>query len=109
MKSSLLFSLSGSFNSQGGESVKGEVSSHSDKTDIEVELKGHVYVIEVKVDESPEVALKCLKERGYYKKYQNSEERRVVHLLGINFILHSDVKGEKRLPEERYSEEILKQ
>lgn len=109
VKSSLLFSLSGSFNSQGGESVKGEVSSYSDKTDIEVELKGHVYVIEVKVDESPEVALKCLKERGYYKKYQNSEERRVVHLLGINFILHSDVKGEKRLPEERYSEEILKQ
>lgn len=107
VKAPFVWGLRGVVNAQKGESITAEVSSSSGKCDIEILLENHVYLIEVKLDQNPEYALKYIKDKGCYKKYINSDEKREIHLVGINFVLHSSDKGEKRLPEERYAEEIL--
>ena len=55
-----------------------------DRMDISVKVKDDLYyIIELKLDESAEKALKQIKEKRYYEKYEKTGS--TIHLLGINF------------------------
>ena len=54
------------------------------RMDISVKVKDDLYyIIELKLDESAEKALKQIKEKRYYEKYEKKGS--TIHLLGINF------------------------
>ena len=54
------------------------------RIDISVKVKDDLYyIIELKLDESAEEALKQIKGKKYYEKYEKKEN--TIHLLGINF------------------------
>ena len=54
------------------------------RIDISVKVKNDLYyIIELKLDESAEEALKQIKEKKYYEKY--GMKGNTIHLLGINF------------------------
>lgn len=64
-----------------------ECVTNKGRIDAVVKTPNHVYVIEFKKDESAESALDQIKDRGYWEQYKawSSNDKRKVHLLGINF------------------------
>ena len=61
-----------------------EEATNIGRIDIRVKVKeGLYYIIELKLDESADAALKQIREKRYYEKYE--KEGNVIHLLGINF------------------------
>ena len=68
----------------GFESVEAEEKTNIGRMDISVKVKDDLYyIIELKLDESAEKALKQIKEKRYYEKYEKKGS--TIHLLGINF------------------------
>ena len=64
--------------------ARAEDVTNMGRMDISVKVKDDLYyIIELKLDESAEKALKKIKEKRYYEKYE--KEGNVIHLLGINF------------------------
>ena len=53
------------------------------RSDICLSFNKDVYIIEMKVDESADVALRQIHENGYYDKYINTDK--TIHLIGLNF------------------------
>ncbi len=53
------------------------------RADTAVSAKKHIYIFELKVDESADAALGQIKERKYWKKY--SGEGKQIHLVGVSF------------------------
>ena len=61
-----------------------EEATNIGRIDIRVKVKeGLYYIIELKLDESADAALKQIREKRYYEKYE--KEGNEIHLLGINF------------------------
>ena len=68
----------------GFEKVEAEEKTNIGRMDISVKVKDDLYyIIELKLDESAEKALKQIKEKRYYEKYE--KKGNTIHLLGINF------------------------
>ena len=68
----------------GFESVEAEEKTNIGRMDIRVKVReGLFYIIELKLDESADAALKQIRRKRYYEKYE--KEGNVIHLLGINF------------------------
>ena len=68
----------------GFDSVEAEEKTNIGRMDISVKVKDDLYyIIELKLDESAEKALKQIKEKRYYEKYEKKGS--TIHLLGINF------------------------
>ena len=68
----------------GFEKVEAEEKTNIGRIDISVKVKDDLYyIIELKLDESAEEALKQIKEKKYYEKYEKKGNN--IHLLGINF------------------------
>ena len=68
----------------GFESVEAEKKTNIGRIEIRVKVReGLFYIIELKLDESADAALKQIREKRYYEKYE--KEGNVIHLLGINF------------------------
>ena len=68
----------------GFERVDAEEKTNIGRMDISVKVKDDLYyIIELKLDESAEKALKQIKEKRYYEKYE--KKGNTIHLLGINF------------------------
>lgn len=66
------------------DSVDAEEKTNIGRMDISVKVKDDLYyIIELKLDESAEKALKQIKEKRYYEKYE--KKGNTIHLLGINF------------------------
>ena len=68
----------------GFDSMEAEEKTNIGQMDISVKVKDDLYyIIELKLDESAEKALKQIKEKRYYEKYE--KKGNTIHLLGINF------------------------
>ena len=68
----------------GFEKVEAEEKTNIGRIDISVKVKDDLYyIIELKLDESADVALKQIREKKYYEKYE--KKGNTIHLLGINF------------------------
>ena len=67
----------------GGVRVSAEDTTLTGRSDIALTLKRDVWVVEMKVDESAEAALRQIHENGYYDRYINTDK--TIHLIGLNF------------------------
>ena len=63
--------------------VKTEYHTSNGRIDIVFDTDKYVYVIELKRDQSPEIALKQIEEKGYGKPFLSSGKQ--IIKLGINF------------------------
>lgn len=66
-----------------GQYIESEVSTSDGRLDSVVKTDEHIYILEFKLDQSAEAALKQIKDRGYAEKYAADERPKV--LVGINF------------------------
>lgn len=66
-----------------GAYIQSEVHSANGRLDSKVELEDTIYILEFKLDKSPEAALKQIKDKGYFKPYLNLPKKRIG--VGINF------------------------
>jgi hypothetical protein len=63
--------------------VHAEVRNSTGATDVTITTPNYVYVVELKINSTPEVALKQIDEKGYALPYM--EGRRTVYKIGVNF------------------------
>lgn len=68
-----------------GERVISEDELSGGKPDIIIELKNHVYIIEGKLDRSPEEGIEQIINNGYALPYASENEKRTIHLIGLSF------------------------
>lgn len=66
-----------------GLNIKAEVSTNKGRIDCVIETSSHIYIIEFKVNETKEAALKQIQNNEYAQKYQLSEKEIV--LIGVEF------------------------
>ena len=66
-----------------GQFIEAEVHTSDGRIDAVVQTDTHIYVIEFKLDESADIALQQIQEKGYIQKYQQSDKDLVG--VGINF------------------------
>lgn len=66
-----------------GFSVHAEVHSSQGRSDIEIETDDIIYIIELKIDSTPEEALAQIHETGYARQYEIDRRRKI--LIGGNF------------------------
>ena len=66
-----------------GAQAYAEDSSLRGRADNVIICKDHLYICELKVDESADLALNQIKDRQYYRKYEGS--KKAIHLIGISF------------------------
>jgi len=60
-----------------------EKRTNRGRIDMLVETKDYVYIMEFKLDQSPEVALQQIKEKGYAEQWATDPRKKI--LLGVNF------------------------
>ncbi|WP_027003825.1 ATP-binding protein [Hugenholtzia roseola] len=60
-----------------------EVSTSLGRIDALLEVDDKVYIFEFKLNESAEIALRQIHERGYYKQFMGQDKK--IYLIGINF------------------------
>lgn len=82
----------------GAATIKAEETILLGRSDIVLIGKKDVYIIEMKVDDSSENALKQIKEMRYYDIYVNTNK--TIHLIGMSF-------DSKKREIETYIEEIV--
>jgi hypothetical protein len=63
--------------------VHAEVRNSTGATDVTITTPNYVYVVELKINSTPEVALKQIDEKGYATPYM--EGSRAVYKVGVNF------------------------
>lgn len=66
-----------------GAQAYAEDSSLRGRADNVIVTKDHIYICELKVDEPADLALEQIKDRQYYRKYEDS--KKTIHLIGISF------------------------
>jgi len=66
-----------------GQFIEAEVNTSDGRIDAVVQTDTHVYILEFKLDESADLAVQQIQEKGYAEKYQSLEKEIVG--LGINF------------------------
>ncbi len=67
----------------GGFRIDAEEAVLNGRSDVVLSTTRDVYVVEMKVDESADRALKQIRKKGYYHKYINRS--RTIHIIGMNF------------------------
>ena len=67
----------------GGFRIDAEEAVLNGRSDVVLSTTRDVYVVEMKVDESADKALKQIRKKGYYHKYINRS--RAIHIIGMNF------------------------
>jgi hypothetical protein len=67
--------------------VYAEVRNSAGATDVVIKTSGYIYVVEIKIDSSSDVALKQIEDKGYATPYL-ADGREVIK-LGINFSTES--------------------
>ncbi len=68
----------------GGVAQRAEESTLLGRSDIVLEAKNDIYVIEMKLDKSATEALQQVKDMKYHQKYLGS--KKTIHLIGLNFV-----------------------
>jgi hypothetical protein len=63
--------------------IHSEVRHSTGATDVEIMTSKYIYVIEIKVDASPEVALKQIDDKEYVVPHM--VDHRAVYKVGVNF------------------------
>ncbi|MCB0846921.1 MAG: ATP-binding protein [Bacteroidetes bacterium] len=66
-----------------GSYAAAEVNTHRGRIDVTLETPTDVYIIEFKLDDTAEAALKQIKQNAYYEKFLDREKQ--IRLLGIVF------------------------
>lgn len=66
-----------------GEYIDSEVNTNDGRLDAVVKTTKYIYVLEFKLDESGQVALNQIKNKGYAEKYYADDREKI--LIGINF------------------------
>ena len=66
-----------------GEYIDSEVNTNDGRLDAVIKTTKYVYVLEFKLDESGQIALDQIKNKGYAEKYYADDREKV--LIGINF------------------------
>jgi len=69
--------------------VASELATSKGRADLVLQTENHVFVIELKIDESAEVALAQIKDRRYYEPFAG--QGRTVHLIGLNLAFEEKV------------------
>lgn len=77
----------------GGVRASVEDSSLLGRSDVVVEGRRDVYIIEMKVDLTADKAVTQIKRNGYYFRYINTDK--TIHLVGMNFI-SAEKQADKR-------------
>jgi len=69
----------------GGRDLRSEIEKQTNRgrIDMVIELPSYIYIVEFKLDKSPEEALKQIHEKGYAEQWKN--DKRKVVLLGVSF------------------------
>ena len=62
--------------------MEAEVKTNKGRIDLTLKTKNAIFIFEFKVD-SKEEAIKQIKERKYYEKYQAEDKE--IYMIGINF------------------------
>jgi hypothetical protein len=68
--------------------VNTEDRTSSGRIDMVLETASRIYLFEFKVNSTSRLALEQIKEKKYYEKYENIEDKKLL-LVGINFDLNS--------------------
>ena len=63
--------------------LNAEVHTNIGRIDAVLELKDDIFIFEMKLDKSAEEALKQIKERKYYEKYDKDKFK--IYKVGVNF------------------------
>ena len=71
-----------------GEYIESEINTNDGRLDAVVKTTHYIYILEFKLDESGQVALDQIKNKGYAEKYYADSRKKI--LLGINF--NTDMK-----------------
>jgi Holliday junction resolvase-like predicted endonuclease len=66
-----------------GEYVQAERSTSNGRIDLLLQTKDYIYIVEIKVDSSADVALQQIGEKGYAKPFVN--DSRKLFKIGVNF------------------------
>jgi hypothetical protein len=82
----------------GAVAMRAEETTLLGRSDIVLETKNDVYVVELKKDKTAKEALEQVKEMGYHQKYVNG--KKTIHIIGMNCV------SEKRQINE-WAEEIV--
>jgi len=80
-----------------GQYSESEVNTSDGRLDCVVKTPTHIYVLEFKLNQSADVAMQQIKNRGYADKYYADE--RPKRLLGINFSSESKSVDDWKLEE----------
>jgi hypothetical protein len=72
--------------------VNTEDRTSSGRIDMVLETSSKIYLFEFKVNSTSRIALEQIKEKKYYEKYENVEDKKLL-LVGINFDLNSNFSG----------------
>ena len=83
-----------------GAQIGSEIETKNGRVDAILNTERHIYVFEFKRDESANIALKQIHDKGYANQFDVDRKTKIVHLVGINFS-----SKEKNITE--YKEEIL--
>ena len=78
-----IFSITGSL--VGGKDLRTDAERRTNRgrIDLLVETRAYIYVMEFKLNQSPEAALQQIHERGYAEPWQSDPRQKI--LLGVNF------------------------
>lgn len=96
----LIFALNGSLNKSIGEKGLDEYPMSSGEADYILLLEDYIYILEAKLNKSSKEALDSIIERGYYKQFLSSNEKREVILVGLNFNYDKSNQSKMRLLDE---------
>ena len=77
-----LFSL---FMMSLGLEPESELCTNRGRIDMVLSTENYIYIFEIKVDTSAQVALQQIEERRYYERYINDKKKRTIVLVGIVF------------------------
>ena len=88
-----IFSITGTL--IGGKDLRTETEKRTNRgrMDLLIETREYVYIMEFKLDQSPEKALEQIREKGYADPWRSNPRRKI--LLGVNFS-----SEERNIPEE---------
>lgn len=91
----LVFALKGSIGK--GEFSLDEYPVSSGLIDYILYFKNYIYILEAKLNKSNKEALDSIIERGYYKQFLSSNEKREIILVGLNFNYDKSNQSKMRL------------
>ncbi len=83
-----------------GAEIGSEIETKNGRVDAILKTEKHIYVFEFKRDQSADIALRQIHDKGYANQFDVDRKTKTVHLVGINFS-----SKEKNISE--YKEEIL--